>query len=122
MIDIKPGHKEIIDNILKEHVPEFEVRAFGSRVNGTAKSYSDLDLVLVGNQEVSIRKLRQLEDAFQESDLPFRVDVIDWNRISDEFRKVIEKGFEVIWKTENGRRLTDPYSVICNPQSVVRSP
>jgi len=96
MIDADPEYVKIIKNILEEQVPEFEVRAFGSRVDGKAKRYSDLDLVLVGKQKISIRKLRQLEDAFQESDLPFRVDVIDWNRISDEFKNVIEKGYEVI--------------------------
>jgi len=107
MIDIKPEHREMIIDILKKYAPEFEVRAFGSRVNGTAKKYSDLDLALVGNQKLSIRQLRQLEDAFQESDLPFRVDIVDWSRISDEFRKIIEKNFEVLWVTDNGGMITE---------------
>jgi len=31
------------------------------------------------------------------SDLPFRVDILDWNAISPEFKKVIEQGYEVIY-------------------------
>ena len=42
-------------------------------------------------------KIAELKEAFQESELPFRVDLLDWNAISDEFRIVIEKsGYEVI--------------------------
>ncbi len=43
------------------------------------------------------RRLAELKEAFQQSDLPFRVDLLDWNAISAEFRNVIEKdGYEVI--------------------------
>jgi len=98
MIDISPEQLNTVKNILKEHMPEYEVWAFGSRVTWTAKDYSDLDLALVGDKKISISKLRQLEDAFQESDLPFRVDVLDWNMIDDEFKKLIKEKYEVINK------------------------
>lgn len=96
MVNAKPEHMKIIKGILTELVPEYEVRAFGSRVNGTAKKYSDLDLALVGKHKIDLRKLRQLEDAFQESDLPFRVDILDWNMIDDEFKKLIEKKYDIV--------------------------
>ncbi len=73
-----------------------EVRAFGSRVNGPAKSYSDLDLAVVAPTQLNPETLRLLKEAFEESDLPFRVDVLDWNEASPEFQKVIEKAYEVI--------------------------
>ena len=73
------------------------MRVFGSRINGTAKPYSDLDLAVVGQKALDWRILAKLKEAFQESELPFRVDLLDWNAISDEFRNVIEKsGYEVI--------------------------
>ena len=43
-------------------------------------------------------RLRRLKEAFEESDLPFRVDVLDWHAISDRFHKVIEKKYEVLQK------------------------
>jgi len=96
MIDLAPQHLETIRRILAEHVPQCEVRAFGSRVNGTVKSYSDLDLALVGSGKLSDDTLRRLKEAFEESDLPFRVDVLDWHATSSSFQKVIEKQYEVV--------------------------
>lgn len=96
MIDVSPHHFQIIKKILKKHVPGCEVRAFGSRVTQTAKSYSDLDLAIIGKDELLAKTLFALKEDFEESDLPFRVDVLDWRAISDDFRKVIEKQFEVL--------------------------
>ncbi|MDO8686348.1 MAG: hypothetical protein Q7J78_06740 [Clostridiales bacterium] len=42
--------------------------------------------------------MANIKEAFEESDLPFRVDVLERNAISPEFQKVIEQGYEVIWK------------------------
>ncbi len=98
MIDAIPRHLETIKRILREHVPECEVRVFGSRVTRKAKKYSDLDLAVVGDGTLDSDTLRLLKEAFEESDLPFRVDVLDWHGISASFRKVIEKKFEVIQK------------------------
>lgn len=69
----------------------------GSRYNGKAKHYSDLDLALVGQGRLDWRRLAELKEAFQESDLSFRVALLNWNAISAEFRNVIEtSGYEVI--------------------------
>ena len=87
MIDVGRSHLATVTRILADHVPECEVRVFGSRVAGTAKHYSDLDLALIGHREIDWDTLRQLREAFEESDLPFRVDVIDWHAISEGFRK-----------------------------------
>lgn len=95
-IDINPTYLETIQHILDEHVPNCEVRAFGSRAKWIARDYSDLDLVIVGDQPLGWRALGQLETAFKESDLPFRVDVLDWHDISDNFRTLIEVDCVVI--------------------------
>ena len=104
MIDISPAHLETVKQILAEHVPECEVRAFGSRVRGTAKDYSDLDLVVVCQQALDADSLRHLKEAFEESNLTFRVDLLDWNKISESFQKMIEKEYEVIHKPTGSKR------------------
>lgn len=98
MIDVLPHYLEIVLKILQKHVPECEVRAFGSRITRTVKPYSDLDLAVVGKEKLANKTLYALKDDFEESDLPFRVDVLDWCSISKEFREVIEKNFLVIQK------------------------
>ena len=100
MIDLTPKHLEMIQRILAEHIPECEIRAFGSRVKWTAKDYSDLDLAIVGSEPLSRRQLRQLKEAFEESDLPIRVDVADWQSLSDWFKKVIAAEYKVIQEAE----------------------
>lgn len=96
MMDLSPQSIDIIKKILQEYVPGCEVRVFGSRVNGTAKKHSDLDLAVVGKEKIPTRKMNALREAFEDSDLPIRVDVLDWHAISADFRAIIEKRFEVL--------------------------
>ena len=96
MIDLNPKYFKTIQSILAEYIPAYEVRAFGSRVKWTAKDYSDLDLVVVGSKPLSFRQRGQLAEAFEESNLPIRVDVLDWQSISEGFRQVILERYEVI--------------------------
>ena len=96
MIDLNPKYLETVQRILTEHAPGCEVRAYGSRVKWTAKDYSDLDLAIIGSESFSRRRMRQLKEAFEESDLPIRVDVLDWHAIPDGFKKAIAEEYEVI--------------------------
>ena len=100
MIDVSSRQLEIIQKILRKHAPDCEVRAFGSRAGRVAKDYSDLDLVVVGQKKLPGQIIHALKEDFAESDLPFRVDVLDWNAISKEFQKIIEKKYEVIQKAD----------------------
>ena len=96
MIDLRPDHLEIVRDLLRQHAPECEVRAFGSRFKWTAKQASDLDLAVVGTKRLPTKKIMRLKEAFEESILPMRVDVLDWHAITPEFQRVIDAGFEVI--------------------------
>ena len=96
MLDLIPQHLTEVRRILLLHVPGRTVRAFGSRVQGNAKPFSDLDLVVMGNTPLDFRQLAALKDAFAESNLPFRIDVIDWASTSETFRRIIEGAFEVV--------------------------
>ena len=98
MIDLNPNHLATVERILAEHVPECEVRAFGSRATWTAKDYSDIDLAIVGEGPLEWRVLGRLKEAFEESSLPMRVDVLDWHDISDSFQKVIERDYVAVQK------------------------
>ncbi len=105
MIDISPADEMIVNAILKKHVAKCEVRAFGSRHKWTAKSYSDLDLAIVGTAKLDKSVIYALQEAFEESELSFRVDVLDWYAISDEFRQIIEQGYTVIQEKEIDNQL-----------------
>ena len=76
-IGISPTDLELIKRILARYVPEYEVRAFGSRVQKTAVRSSDLDLVIMTDKPLTKLRMADLKDAFSESDLPFKVDLVD---------------------------------------------
>ncbi len=97
-IDVPPEELSAVLRILQGHVPGYEVRAFGSRVTRTAKKYSDLDLVLMTPPPLTPMQLLELKDSFSESDLPFRVDVVDWAGASEDFRKIIQRKYVVVQK------------------------
>lgn len=89
LIDISPENWRIVRDILQRHVPDREVWAFGSRAKWTAKEYSDLDIAVIGDEPLSIGVMAELNEAFHESALPFKVDVVDWATITPSFQKVI---------------------------------
>ncbi|MFT8613103.1 MAG: nucleotidyltransferase domain-containing protein [Gluconobacter oxydans] len=88
-IDITPEERAIVLRILNDVVPDRDVRAFGSRVTGKAKPFSDLDLAVMGDKPLSLETRAQLEEAFSASDLPWKVDVLDWAQTDLNFRKII---------------------------------
>lgn len=99
-LDIRPDHAKIIHKILKDNLEEGTyVFAFGSRANWTAKQSSDLDLAIDTFGVKLDKKIKSdLEDAFEESDLPYKVDVVDLNSVSESFREAIQDQLvRVLW-------------------------
>ena len=70
VIQLPESHVHTIQRILCQQVPQAQVFAFGSRVNGKPRKYSDIDLAIALPQPLGLRRLRQLKDAFEDSDLP----------------------------------------------------
>ena len=92
---------DTVKAILHAHVPGREVWAFGSRARRCAKPYSDLDLAIVGEVAISLDTLAALNEAFAESDLPWKVDVVDWARMGDAFRRIVERDRVVLQRVED---------------------
>ena len=100
-IDIRPADLATVQRVLREHVPNLEVHAFGSRVAWTARETSDLDLALMTEEPLSIDREAELRAAFTASDLPFRVDIVDWATVSESFRKRILEN-HVVLRAQSG--------------------
>jgi len=99
-LNIRADHAEIIHRILKDNLEEGTyVFAFGSRANWTAKQSSDLDLGVDSFGVKLDKKIKSnLEDAFEESDLPYKVDVMDLNSVSESFSEAIQDQLvRVLW-------------------------
>ncbi len=90
-VDIRPDHLEIVQHILRECLPAgFKVWVFGSRARWTTTDASDLDLAVAGPSRLDYRAMAGLEIAFEESDLPYTVDVVDLNAVNPSFKKIVE--------------------------------
>ena len=88
--DLSAEEQRLVLSILTVELPaETEAWVFGSRVTGRARRYSDLDLAIDAGRPLTWDELARLADAFRESDLPFRVDLVDWHGIGEGFRQVI---------------------------------
>ena len=83
----KPEQKirEVIERFLD--LKKYEVFVFGSRADGQAESFSDYDIGVSGKSSVSLKTLSLIREAFEESDLPFKVDLVDFSRVSAGFKK-----------------------------------
>jgi uncharacterized protein len=89
MADLSPEQLALVRRVLALHLPGAKAFLFGSRTRGSAQTYSDLDVAVDAGAPVDLLRLAALEEAFQESDLPFRIDLTDWHRLSPEFREQI---------------------------------
>ena len=89
-IDITCTQRKILVSLLSQHLPNTDAWIYRSRVSGTSRPQSDLDIVVFlspqQSQDVSI-----LREAFEDSNLPFRVDLFVWDDIPENFRAQIKE-------------------------------
>ncbi len=93
----------LVEDILRRHAPRpCRVWAFGSRVKGKARRFSDLDLAFDAGRPLTFADTAPLEEAFDESDLPWRVDLVDLVTCSETFRREVERHAVPVFESEDG--------------------
>jgi predicted nucleotidyltransferase len=91
-LDLDPQHMRLVRDVLRRLVPEdATVWVFGSRSKGTARRGSDLDIAIELNRPLTRAESEGLRIAFEASDLPYKVDVIELNGIGATFRAAISQ-------------------------------
>lgn len=88
--------------LLRRQLPQAEIWAYGSRVTGGGHDASDLDLVVRNPAGLALETpgLAAVKEAFVESDLPIRVDLLDWARLPETFHREIERAYAVVQAVE----------------------
>lgn len=91
--------RQALTDIFSSIETPIEVWAYGSRVNGTAHSGSDLDLVVRTRdlQQLPIDVLMDIKQKIQHSNIPIVVELFDWERLPDSFHQNIEAQHEVLF-------------------------
>ena len=89
-IGLPVDHSQLVLNILRANLPaSTKAWVFGSRATGRARRYSDLDLAIDAGRRLTLDEIAGLTEAFSDSDLPYKVDLIDWHDIDDRWRQTI---------------------------------
>ena len=100
-LDLRPDHWVIVHSVLRRYVPDRKVLAFGSRTTWTAKYYSDLDIAILDDKPLPLDTFSAMEEDFIDSNLPFKVDLVDWARVDESFRDIIRRDGVTIQIPEN---------------------
>ena len=89
--------RRFVTELVHAHFPNATLRVFGSRWRGDHKPFSDLDIAVDDGKPLDLALLGKLRQSLSASNLPYKVDIVDWNRIEKEFRDKIESG-STTWK------------------------
>jgi predicted nucleotidyltransferase len=86
---LRPDYLKITQQIILKHIDtkNYSVFLFGSRACGNAKSYSDIDIGISGNKALSSIIKANIENELDESIVPYKVDIVDFLRVSEDFKK-----------------------------------
>jgi predicted nucleotidyltransferase len=93
MIDIDEKTLGEIKFVLKKNLKDIPAKTyfFGSRVNGKARKYSDVDIAISAKKQIPFDVMARIDFEFEMSLISYIVDVIDLNATSENFIKHIEK-------------------------------
>ena len=89
MIDLEEKYINFIKETINKHLQKCKIYLFGSRVKSKARKYSDIDIAL-DCESLDEKILLKIKNDFENSTLPYEVDVLDLNNISESFKEHIK--------------------------------
>lgn len=96
MLDEK--YKKKLIEIIEKYISDSKIYLFGSRAKGRHRETSDVDISIDAGKELSSNLLYKIKDEIEESNIPYFVDVVDFNYVSDEMKNQILKN-GILWKS-----------------------
>lgn len=95
-LGLAPQDLSSLLDILERYIPKREVWAFGSRVKGKARPFSDLDLAIIESEPLDLQQRAELHYVLSESNLPIKIDIVEWARVTPSFREIIQENHIVL--------------------------
>ena len=78
----------IISNELEEHCRLF---LFGSRAKDTSNDKSDIDIGIISKTRITGKQLLTIQEKLEQIPTLLKIDVVDFNSVDDEFKKIALK-------------------------------
>jgi uncharacterized protein len=93
MLDLPTKHLNTLKQAIKasKELNGASFYIFGSRTTAQAKQYSDIDLGLVSEKSITLSARMALASDIEDTDLPYKVDVVDLSKVDSTFRKIAER-------------------------------
>lgn len=84
---------ETIKTILWQHLDKTRDKAFifGSWAIGDNRKFSDIDIGIESKRKLPPGIISRLQEAFEVSDLPYMVDVVNFNQVDQQFKNLALK-------------------------------
>lgn len=97
MIDTKTVN--LVSQIVRKHLPDHSYKSFifGSHATGKNRKFSDIDLGIMGPRSLSSKEYISIVNDLEESNLSYRVDLVDFTKVSDKFKQVSLRDTIQIW-------------------------
>lgn len=92
MLNLKEEYLNELKNIFNSYCPKAEIWAYGSRIKNNSHSGSDLDLVVKSFNEKD-KHLYELKKLLCDSNIPFLVDIQDFDKLPKSFQDEIKKDY-----------------------------
>ncbi len=94
---------KLLEDMVKDAFKDGDVNIvlFGSRARGDYAKTSDIDIGILPKGKINKKKLILLREKLENSNIPYKVDVVDLSQTSREFRvKALKEG--ILWKSWEG--------------------
>lgn len=91
MLDQKAA--QILKRIVRTYLPDnsYKTFVFGSRATGTNRAFSDIDLGIEGPKSLTPQEYIRIQNALEDSDIPYHVDLVDFKNVSEEFKRISQR-------------------------------
>ncbi len=81
---------DFVRSVICKYLDNADIYIFGSRAKNEYKEYSDIDIVIDGGAPLDKEKLLNINIELTESNIPYKVDVIDFFDITESFKNFIK--------------------------------
>lgn len=84
-----------VENIARKKIPDdVKLFVFGSSIDEHRERFYDIDLGVIGKIDGKI--IHELREDFEESDLPYKIDVVNFNEVDEQFSNAVFSD-KVLW-------------------------
>lgn len=88
---IEDAWLKLIRAKVQKYLPSSRAFIFGSRALNNNRLFSDVDIGIISDQKIKGSLWENLEEELENSPLPYRINLVDFQTVSEQFKKIALK-------------------------------